>query len=83
MDEGENSLCQAALMSSDSWRVAFRCWFGVTANSTSATGSKFGLKVMLDAFTRSIPDNGGDKFTLAADRSVTTPKNPRRKPTPL
>jgi len=36
---------------------------------------------MLDAFTRSIPDNGGDKFTLAADRSVTTPKNPRRKPT--
>jgi hypothetical protein len=38
---------------------------------------------MLDAFTRSIPDNGGDKFTLAADRSVTTPKNPRRKPTLL
>jgi hypothetical protein len=36
---------------------------------------------MLDAFSRSIPDNGGDKFTLAADRSVTTPKNPRRKPT--
>ena len=36
---------------------------------------------MLDAFTRSITDNGGDKFTLAADRSVTTPKNPRRKPT--
>jgi hypothetical protein len=36
---------------------------------------------MLDAFTRSIPDNGGDNI-LAADRSVTTPKNPRRKPTP-
>jgi hypothetical protein len=38
---------------------------------------------MLDAFSRSIPDNGGDKFTRAADRSVTTPKNPRRKPTLL
>jgi hypothetical protein len=37
---------------------------------------------MLEAFARSIPDNGGDKFTLAAERSVTT-ENPRRKPTLL
>jgi hypothetical protein len=29
---------------------------------------------MLEAFARSIPDNGGDKFTLAAERSVTTEK---------
>ena len=31
---------------------------------------------MLDAFTRSIPDNGGDKFTLAADRSVNHAEKP-------
>jgi hypothetical protein len=38
---------------------------------------------MLDAFTRSIPTTAAINFILAADRSVTTPKNPRRKPTLL
>ena len=36
---------------------------------------EFGLKMMLDASTRSIPDNGGIN-SLAADCSVTTPGKP-------
>jgi hypothetical protein len=32
------------------------------------------LNMILDALTRSIPDNGGGSLTLTADRSVTTPK---------
>jgi hypothetical protein len=62
------------VVDSGSSRVASRHWSGVTADTTSATGFEFGLNMILDALTRSIPDNGGGSLTLTADRSVTTPK---------
>jgi hypothetical protein len=40
---------------------------------------EFGLNVILDALTRSIPDDGGDRLTV--DRSVPRRKNPLWKPT--